>query len=396
VRDHRHPAWSPDGRTICYSDARNLWVVPADGGPPRRLTDANALDFEPVWSRDGRYVVFSSFREGTQALWRVPAEGGVAERLTIGTGPESHASLSSDGSRVVYSTLLNDYDIVIVDLATGARALIESRMYESAPTFAPGGTAVAFTSIRPGGRMDLWLQPLSGERPSGPMRQLTDLIGGVNTPAFSPDGRWVAFKAESEGRVGIWVTGASGGLPQRFSDASMTARHPAWSPDGAALAYILETGVRSHVWVAPIRDGRPAGPPRQVTQGDTTDEAPVWSPDGRAIAYVTREERHDEIKVAPLNGANTRLVVRRTGVGRVRWEKPTGWLWFSAISPQGTAQLWKVRPDGRQPVAATGDELFAEAATAGDFELSADGRLLAYTRQQTRGDIWLVARNSDK
>ena len=155
-RDHVEPAWSPDGSTICYADARNLWVVGLDGSRPRRLTNENAIDFEPVWSSDGRFVIFSSYREGTLALWRVPAGGGPAERLTGGTGPESHASLSLDGSRLAYSTFLDDYDVVLLDLATGRKELIQSQLYESAPTLAPDGRAVAFASNRRGGRQDLW------------------------------------------------------------------------------------------------------------------------------------------------------------------------------------------------------------------------------------------------
>lgn len=395
ARDHIQPAWSPDGRALCYTDGRNLWLVDAEGGRPRPLTRESATDISPVWSADGRYVIFTSSREGTQALWRVPSEGGVAERLTIGTGPEGDASLSRDGSRVVYSTYLNDYDIVLVNLATRDRSLIETRLYESAPAFAPDGSAVAYTSSRPGGRMDLWLQPLSDGRPSGPLRQLTDLPGTVNTPAFSPDGRWVAFKHELEGRVGIWVTGASGGLPQRFTGDAVTARHPAWSPEGNALAYVVEGGARSHVWVAPVRDGRPAGRARPITSGNTTDQAPDWSPDGRTIAYVSRGDL-DAIRVVPPAGGGSRLIARRTGVGRLRWAKGTGWLWFSATSPRGVAQLWKVPPDGGEPVAAASDDMFAEAVAAGDFELSSDGRLLAYTRQQTRGDIWLVGSREAK
>lgn len=392
--NHVQPAWSPDGTMICYADAANLWVVHLDGGRPRRLTADNAGDFEPVWSSDGRHVVFSSYREGTQALWRVAAEGGAPERLTIGTGPESEASVSRDGSRVAYSTYLNDYDIVIVDRRTRESHLIASRLYESAPTFAPGGTAVAYAAFRPGGRMDVWQQPLVAGRPIGAPRQLTDLRGTVNTPAYSSDGRWVAFKREFEGRLAIWVTGASGGMPEPFTEGGAPARHPAWSPDGKALAYVVESGAQAHVWVAPIRDGRPAGSPRQLTSGDTTDQAPVWSADGRTIAYLSQGEREDEIRFVPAAGGASRRIARRVGVGRLRWEKETGWLWFSALSARGVAQLWKVSPDGGEPVSAGDPGLFAEAASAGDFELSSDGRLLAYTRQQTRGDVWLVERAS--
>ena len=92
--DHQQPAWSPDGNELCYSGQRDLWIVPAAGGAAHRLTDDDEVDEECVWSPGGRYVYFSSNREGSQALWRVPSGGGTAERVTLGGGPEVHPSLS--------------------------------------------------------------------------------------------------------------------------------------------------------------------------------------------------------------------------------------------------------------------------------------------------------------
>ncbi len=81
------PRWAPDGRTIAFdSEAKeggsDVWTIDVDGGGLRRLTSHPADDNQPSFSRDGRFVYFSSARTGARSVWRVPAAGGPEERLT--------------------------------------------------------------------------------------------------------------------------------------------------------------------------------------------------------------------------------------------------------------------------------------------------------------------------
>ena len=75
------PAWSPDGQSIAY-DVRNddgrgdIYVIPARGGAPVRLTNHPADDLVPSWSRDGRSIYFGSTRTGSFEIWKVSARGG--------------------------------------------------------------------------------------------------------------------------------------------------------------------------------------------------------------------------------------------------------------------------------------------------------------------------------
>ncbi len=389
--DHTQPAWSPDSRTICYADDRDLWLVDARGGRPHQLTKEGAVDSEPTWSSDGRSVIFSSYREGTRALWRVASSGGVAERLTLGAGPEGHASVSRDGSRLAHSTYLDNFDIAVMDVATGRRELIQSLLLESAPAFAPDGSAVVFASTRRGGHYDLWLQPVSQGRLSAQPRLLTDLPGSVNTPAFSPDGKWVAFKREHEGRRETWIVQAAGGLPEKASDGAGIDLQPAWAPDGSALVYASERNGQSHLWIAPIRAGRRIGPPRQLTSGSTIDQLPAWSPDGREVAYRGGHANEEGVWTAAIDAAHPprRLVGGAQAVGRLRWDNSTGWLWFSRLVG-GRPSLWKVPPQGGEPVLAVKPEWLKGIAPPGEFDLSRDGHLVAFTIEEVRGDLWLL------
>ena len=101
------PRWSPDGTMIVLDGSRDdhtdadIYVVPASGGEPKRITHDPAADFMPSWSADGQWIYFCSTRTGSEEIWRIPASGGTASRLTFHGGFESVAS--PDGRWVYYS-----------------------------------------------------------------------------------------------------------------------------------------------------------------------------------------------------------------------------------------------------------------------------------------------------
>lgn len=378
------PAWSPDGATICYSDWRDLWLVDARGGGSRRLTRESGIDLEPVFSSDGRALYFSSYREGTLALWQVAASGGRPQRLTFGSGPESQPSVAADGAGLAYSTYADNYDIALVDLESGGRDLIESVRDETGPTLAPDGSALAYVSGL-GGSGALWVQSLANGRRTGPPRRVTDLSGALATPAFSPDGRWLAFKREAGGLREIWIVRSDGGLPERFSDGGGNDLLPAWSPDGTRLAFVAQRGGETHIWTAPVRDGRRAGPDEQLTHGDSMDLFPAWSWDGRLVAF----SRAGATWIVPSGRGPERRIAAPGAGARLRWNRRTGELWFGAAPGGGPPRLYRVPVTGGA-ASEVGSDVLADAAPGGEFDITADGRLLVYTRQQTRGDVWLL------
>ena len=90
VGDGVQPSWSPHGQRIAYwavfgeaarQGQRDIWTVPANGGAPTPVTSDAALDWNPVWSPDGRFLYFSSDRGGSMNLWRI------AHRRSHGTRP---------------------------------------------------------------------------------------------------------------------------------------------------------------------------------------------------------------------------------------------------------------------------------------------------------------------
>ena len=388
IWDHVQPTWSPDGARVAYAAQNDSWAVPAAGGGARRLTSDGEDHREPAWSPDGRFVYFSSFREGTLALWRVSARGGEVARVTMGTGPESHATLSGDGTRLAYSTLLQTADIVVQDLETGTERNIGDLRDEESPVFAPDRQSVVFVSDRQGGRFGLWLQPLSpaGE-PLGTARRLTDQPRTVAQPSYSPDGRWVAYHRVLEGQRDIWVVSVSGGTPLRFTDDLNRDMQPDWSPDGRFLAWVSERSNSPQIWIAPVADGRPAGPARQVSEGSLSWSAPAWSRDGTRIAVVGADARGaSDVWTLGVRGGTPRRVTIGARASRVcwDWQKPRVLL---------VAGSWGETKFSIRRVSEQGgpDQLIDTLAWLGpselraDFDLSRDGRLLAFGRQDRVG-----------
>ncbi len=387
--DHTHPAWSPDGRTIAYADFRDLWLVPAAGGAARPLTTDHAANTEPAWSPDGRWVYFAAAREGTSALWRMPAEGGTPQRVTLGTGPEAQPSLAASG-RITFSTAVDRFDIALLDLRTGERTRVGGARSESGPGFAPDGSALVFTSDREVS-FDLWVQPLAGAVPSGRARRLTDQPGNESLPAWSPDGRRIAYTNVDGGERDLWVIPARGGLAVRLTSRPGPDVHPSWSPDGGRLAFVSGHGGEDHVWVMRVGEQGAVGDPIQITSGQGSDFFPDWSPDGTAIAFRRDEQDASEVWIAAADGiAPARVLTRGAGAQNLRW-LPTGdalLVWGYWGESRGSFRRLE-RTSGRLERLWV-DPRIDDSVLVGSFDISRDGRFLAYSEVEPRGDIWLL------
>jgi Tol biopolymer transport system component/DNA-binding winged helix-turn-helix (wHTH) protein len=122
-RSQESPHWSPDGRQIAFDaqdDRRHLhvWVVDAEGGRPRQLTNSDGNQNCPTWSRDGRAIYYTEVRGPRKGLWRVPAGGGAPVRITAAAG--GYLALESpDGKSVLYQATLGESPVMMMPLSAG-------------------------------------------------------------------------------------------------------------------------------------------------------------------------------------------------------------------------------------------------------------------------------------
>jgi gamma-glutamyltranspeptidase len=234
-------AYAPDGRLALAIDG-DIWVQRArdDGAGWTRITTGDAWDREPVWDADGRSIVFASNRDGGSRLYRV--------LLGASGGGERHDSAASAPERVT-----------------------RSNEWEDGPSLSKDGT-LAFVRGR-GPTARIFIRSAHGKE-----RRLTkSKSGSERWPAFSPDGKWIAFVSVTESGRALQIVSIVGDSNRTIA-SERAIEHPAWSPDGDRIAYGSRSGPPG-VWVTNINGD-------YVNLVSSRRAAPAWSPDGRTLALV--------------------------------------------------------------------------------------------------------------
>ena len=185
----------------------SLFVSNADGSGEHPLLRSTSLDYNPAWSRDGQWIVFTSERNGSADLYRVKPDGSALERLT------------------------------------------DDPAYDDQAAFSPDGKQIVFVTTRAGGTADLWLLDVRTRK----AKALTSGPGGDFRPAWSPDGKWIAFSSDrgstlpaAKGRwehlqlVDIYQIHPDGSGLKRLTEHGNFCGSPKWSSDSrSVIAYCM-------------------------------------------------------------------------------------------------------------------------------------------------------------
>jgi Tol biopolymer transport system component len=247
-------------------------------------------------------VAFTSFRPGNWNIYLFKQPGQTAQRLTMGPGLDYDPVVSPDGRWLVFcSERRGSPDLYVLDLKRGGEPhlLIDADSMEDQATFSPDGKSIAFVSTY-SGNAEIYLLPF---RPNKTLsmteaENLTHNPAGDFRPAFSPDGHKLAFSSDRDLPVDaispiirersgdIYVLDlASKGL-QRLTDAPGWDGSPAWSPDGRTIAFYSQRGMNStyrntqaRIW-AMNGDGSNQ---HVITPNETVALSPKFMPDGRIV-----------------------------------------------------------------------------------------------------------------
>jgi Tol biopolymer transport system component len=319
------PAWSPDGSTLAFVRRASrewgdlhVWVQPVAGGETRRLTsDHYETCGGLAWTPAGDEIVFSTGIERPGRLHRVSLEGGPAQPVT-GVG-EAVGQASLGENRMVYVQFGRrlDWDIFRLPLDPTAvtsptpEKLIASSQRDAEPAYSPDGRQVAFQSDRAGGP-NIWVSDADGSDAV----QLTSFEAHTGSPSWSPDGRRIAFDSREAGSYDIYVVDAAGGIPQRLTYETSDDITPSYSRDGDWIYFASDRSGsgRSEVWKMPAGGGEAV----QVTHGGGV--APRESRDGRAVYYFKDPEDGTVWRVPGKGGEETE-VLRGAFTGTV-WRVP--------------------------------------------------------------------------
>jgi len=234
-------SFTPDQRIVFVANeggSSNIWVMDADGSNRKQLTSQAGLNFNPVVSADGRFLVFTSRRTRRAQLWRMNIDGSDLKKLTDGL-EDSNPVISPDGKWIIY-----------VSLHSGQRTL--------------------------------WKLPIEGGPPVSVFEQ------NVAGPAISPDGKQIAVFVGSSSdptappnQIAI-IPFEGGPVTRTFSFQISGTITPVlhWSPDGQSLHYTVSNNNVTNVWSQPVA----GGPPKQLTNfTDSLMTGFSWSRDGKLL-----------------------------------------------------------------------------------------------------------------
>ena len=243
------PSWSPDGKRIVFSSDRDghvhvmhgwptyeIYVMDADGGNPQNLTNDPNNDASPSWSPDGERIVFSSNRDGNYEIYVMDADGGNPQNLTNNDFYDTHPSWSPDGGRIAFMSRREGHfigengitsEIYVMDTDGGNQhRLTENRKNDSSPAWSPDGKRIAFESDRKGNyeNYDIYVMDADGRN----LQRLTENRGDDVSSSWSPDGKRIAFSSVRAGSKEIYVMDADGGNQQRRTNNPHRDGDPAW------------------------------------------------------------------------------------------------------------------------------------------------------------------------
>jgi serine/threonine protein kinase/Tol biopolymer transport system component len=256
---------------------------------------------------------------------------------------------------------------------------------ETFPSLSPDASSFVYTRSD-GGDLDLFARSVDG----GEAVNLTaDAPADDTQPAFSPDGRAIAFRSERDGG-GLYVMRSDGSGVRRLADFGY---NPAWSPDGrfvlCATEGVIDPGIRrsnSELWRIEVATGAR----RPVLSGDGVDAVqPNWSPDGRRIAYwgLPPGSSRRVVWTAAVDGSDRRVMVDDEYLSWNPVFSPDGRFLYFASNRSGSMNLWRLPLDKAGAAAGEPQPVTLSATPYALMSFSRDGRRILFAVDARRANL---------
>jgi len=395
--------FSPDGKWIAFSSERNgnldVYLIPANGGNAKQLTTHSADDTVLGWSSDSRAVLFSSNRgeDFMPQLYLVSIDGGMPWKA--GTDMGVQASYSPDGQRLAYNQKVQVYwrkfyrgssqsDIMVMDVAAKKfTQLTDFDGLDSWPMWGHDGF-IYFVSDRDGnGLTNIWRISENGGKAD---RVTTFKAGDVRWPAISSDGKVIVFEHD----FGIWKLDVNSkrATPITLNIDAETEENMSELQsfnsqvdeyDLAPSSKRIAISIHGEIFTVPVEEGDL----KQLTDGPARDVNVNYSPDGKWLSYVSDQSGREELFVVPVDGSAP--AQQLTDIDALKF----GYNW----SPDSKEIAFAASDDTlRKLVVATKQVTVLDTSRYGSFSLpvwSPDGKWIAYSKSDVSrtSDVYIVA-----
>lgn len=333
VRRVGDPQLSPDGSTVAYTitdvdkaanrGTTHIYLVPAAGGEPKMLATGERSSNSPRWSPDGRRLAFVSTREGTPQIWTIDVASGAQQKVTSIADGAGDPLWSPDGKLIAFTSDVypecanNDCNKQRSEQADASKVkarIADRLLYRHWTSWKEGKRSHVFVTASEGNMEARDVTP--GDYDAPPFS-----LGGPLDYAFSPDSKEFAFvrntdKVEATSTNGdIFTVPVSGGEARRITTANpANDASPQYSPDGRFIAYRAQkrAGFESDRWQLMLYD-RQTNQTRSVTNSlDAWIESFTFSRDGKKIYFVAGERGLQPVYEIGLNGG---AIVKLIGEG---------------------------------------------------------------------------------
>lgn len=360
ARGGYRPRFSPDGARIAYWTGERtfrmakIYIVPSAGGNPVQLQPEFRYAAFPIWSPDGRYIVFvgskgEMVREESNTddwdWWVAPVSGGPAIRTS------ARKIFEAQGLRPPESA--NAHHRIVPDGWTSSGFLI--------------------FSARLGNQTNIWRLPVSQRtaRVSGEAEQLTYGAGREDHPSMAEDGALV-FSALTH-KSDVWAlpvnqgTGDQNGPITRLTSGEGNYTTPVISRSADRLSFVSDRTGSADVWVKDLKTGREIA----LTAPRQNEVSPILSPDGSRVAFGYAAPLRQTIVSVPFSGGKTTQLCLDCGEPRA-WLPDGAGLLYQRLSPKGDSLIGVLEPSGRSAILLQSKEsaLFSPS-------MSPDGKWLA-------------------
>jgi dipeptidyl aminopeptidase/acylaminoacyl peptidase len=272
---------SPDGEQITFTwnrdESSDIYIMPSSGGWARAITAGRGLEWPELacrWSPDGRWLAISK----NDHIYIAPAAGGLPKKISDFAESASDPVWMPDSQGLIISVERDDSTQLLLTDRHGAwpRGVVtrtDGDCWDARPS--PDGSLVAYT-FRPFGdlnRLDLHLVNME----TGQAREL------IGTPKlrnwhgrWSPDGKLLAFLSQQSGWDEVWIVGPDGQGLRQLTHLGADANDLAWSPDGTKLAATVNRGGALHLALIDVQTGEATN----LRSDEGIYMRPLWSPDG--------------------------------------------------------------------------------------------------------------------
>jgi dipeptidyl aminopeptidase/acylaminoacyl peptidase len=331
------PQVSPDGRLVAFQaqtidvignkKITQIYVTPVAGGVARQITQAGQDNERPRWSPDSRRIAFVSDRGGSSQIWLMDADGGDPRQVTNLLTEAGGVLFSHDGKNLVFTS--DVFPQCGADDACTKRELDWEKIYKVKARIYTDLLYRHWNRWQGPRRSHLLVVPVSGGPPKDLTTGFLDVppfsLGGADDYAISPDGAEVCYAAIDDtgtlpeirlrSAIGtnsdLYAVSIDGGTTRKITSNPAADNAPQYSPDGKYLAWRaqIRPGYESDRWRLWVME-RATGRVADLTENmDRWVESFAWSPDSASLFFTSEDRGRQAIQFESVKGGEARVAV---------------------------------------------------------------------------------------